>query len=189
MGWIIPGTTLEIDQQETGKIEEMFRSMFLAGGMVLGQVAQITGLEPYTVQNWVKRGFLPAPTNRRYSLSQLCRVIQINLLKNALSLETVCDLLSFINGKLDESTDDIIDDASLYFLFVRLAAKARELDSPQLRSEALADALSGYEPPVPGARERVEKALQIMLTAWIAGRMRQEAEQMLKDTMNTSKEI
>ena len=187
MQWTIPGTTLQIDKQGADKTEEMFRSMFLAGGMVLGQVAQITGLEPYTVQNWVKRGFLPAPVNRRYSLSQLCRVIQINLLKNALSLETVCDLLRFINGKLDESADDIIDDATLYFLFVRLASRARELDSPQLRSAALADALSGYVEPVPGAGERVEKALQIMLTAWIAGLMRQEAEQMLTNTINASK--
>lgn len=184
MQWTIPGTTLQIDKQGADRTEEMFRSMFLAGGMVLGQVAQITGLEPYTVQNWVKRGFLPAPQNRRYSLSQLCRVIQINMLKNALSLETVCDLLRFINGKLDESADDIIDDATLYFLFVRLAARARELDSPQVCSEALAEALSGYKEPVPGAKERVEKALRIMLTAWIAGRMRQEAEQMLKDTIN-----
>lgn len=186
MQWNIPGTTLQINREEADRTEEMFRSMFLAGGVVLGQVAQITGLEPYTVQNWVKRGFLPAPQNRRYSLAQLCRIIQINMLKNALSLETVCELLSFINGKLDESADDIIDDAKLYFLFVRLAARARELDSPQLWRTALEEALSGYTEPVPGARERVEKALRIMLTAWIAGRMRQEAEQMLKETVKSN---
>ena len=185
MQWTIPGTTLQMNPGETDRAEELFRAMFMAGGMVLGQVAQITGLEPYTVQNWVKRGFLPPPVNRRYSLSQLCRVIQINMLKNALSLEAVCELLSFINGKLDEAADDIIDDATLYFLFVRLAARAKELDSPQARNAALEDALSGYREPVPGAKERVRQALRIMLTAWIAGRLRQEAEQMLRSTINS----
>ncbi len=180
MKWTIPGTTLQILREDADTTEDVFRSMFLAGGMVLSQVAQITGLETYTVQNWVKRGFLPPPENRRYSLSQLCRIIQINMLKNVLSLETVCDLLEYINGKLDEVTDDIIDDAALYFLFVRLAARAKELDSPERWDAALEGALTNYKEPVPGARERIEKALRIMLTAWVASRMKESAEQMLQ---------
>ena len=181
MEWKIPGTDLRIHREEADSAEDMFRSMFLAGGMVLGQVAKVTGLEPYTVQNWVKRGFLSAPVNRRYSLSQLCRIIQINMLKNSLPLESVCDLLAYVNGKLDEEGDDIIDDATLYFLFVRLAARAKELDSPQLWETALEDALQDYREPVPGARERIEKALRIMLVAWMASRMRQTAEQMMQE--------
>lgn len=180
MHWTVPGTTLQISRPEADHIEEVFHSMFLAGGMVLSQVAQITGLETYTVQNWVKRGFLSPPVNRKYSLSQLCRVIQINMLKNALSLETVCDLLEYINGKLDEETDDIIDDAALYFLFVRLAVRAKELDAPGLWENALEEALSDYQEPVPGAKKRIEKALRIMMTAWMASRMKQAAEQMLQ---------
>lgn len=181
MEWKVPGTTLRIHREDADSTEDMFRSMFLAGGMVLSQVAQVTGLEPYTVQNWVKRGFLSAPVNRRYSLSQLCRIIQINMLKNSLPLESVCDLLAYVNGKLDEEGDDIIDDATLYFLFVRLAARAKELDSPQLWEAALEDALQDYREPVPGARERIEKALRIMLVAWMASRMRQTAEQMMQE--------
>lgn len=179
MNWIVPGTTLQISRREADHVDEIFHAMFLAGGMVLSQVAQVTGLETYTVQNWVKRGFLSPPVNRRYSLSQLCRVIQINLLKNTLSLETVCDLLEYINGKLDEETDDIIDDAALYFLFVKLAARAKELDAPGLWEDALDAALSDYQEPVSGAKKRIEKALRIMLTAWVASRMKQAAEQML----------
>ncbi len=181
MEWKVPGTTLRIRREEADATEEMFRSMFLPGGMVLSQVAQVTGLEPYTVQNWVKRGFLSPPINRRYSLSQLCRIIQINMLKNSLALESVCDLLAYVNGKLDEEGDDIIDDATLYFLFVRLAARAKELDSPQLWETALEDALRDYREPVAGGRERIEKALRIMLVAWMASRMRQTAEQMLEE--------
>ena len=185
MQWTIPGTVLPVNMEESGSIEQRLGAMFLGGGIVLSQVAAITGLEPYTVQNWVKRGFLSPPQNRRYSLSQLCRIIQINMLKNTLSLETVCDLLQYINGKLDEVSDDIIDDAALYFLFVRLAARAKELDSPQSCSAALSDALSCYTEPVPGAKARIEKTLRIMLTAWVASRMQQEAMQMLKETVKT----
>ena len=39
--------------------------------------------------------------------------------------------------------------------------------------------LEQYEEPQPGARERVKQVLGIMLTAWLAARMMQEAEQML----------
>lgn len=180
MKWTVPGTVLQIQREDADNIEEIFSSMFLAGGMVLGQVASVTGLEPYTVQNWVKRGFLPPPKNRRYSVTQLCRIIHINMLKSVLSLETICGLLEYINGKLDEEADDIIDDAALYFLFVKLAARAKQLDDPQLWEKALEEALSGYREPVPGAKERIEKALRVMLTAWIAARMRQAAEQLVQ---------
>lgn len=181
MNWTIPGTVLNMPRSEAVHIEEQFSSLFLAGGIVLSQVSGITGLEPYTVQNWVKRGFLTAPEKKRYSLQQLCRIITINMLKNVLPLERVCSLLGYINGQLDDASDDMIDDAKLYFLFVRLAAAVRELDRAEDRNAHLEKALENYREPVPGAKERVKKVLRIMLTAWLAARMRQEAEQMLSE--------
>jgi DNA-binding transcriptional MerR regulator len=181
MEWTIPGTVLQIRREDADGVEERFSSMFLAGGMVLSQVASITGLEPYTIQNWVKRGFLPPPEHRKYSMGQLCRILNINMLKNTLSMETICGLLGYINGKLDETADDIIDDAQLYFLFVRLAARAKQLEEPEAWKRAMDDALRDYLEPVPGARERIEKTLQIMLVAWLAARARQRAEQMLRE--------
>lgn len=181
MQWTIPGTVIQIRREDADGVEEQFSSMFLAGGMVLSQVASITGLEPYTIQNWVKRGFLPPPQHRKYSRAQLCRILNINMLKSVLSLETVCRLLEYINGKLDESSDDIIDDARLYFLFVRLAARAKQLDDPAAWDQAVEEALSDYREPVPGARDRVEKALRIMLVAWIAARTRQAAERLIQE--------
>ena len=71
MQWNIPGTVIPVDLQQDPHIEERIRGMFLGGGMMLGQITAVTGLEPYTVQNWVKRGFLPAPENKRYTLRQL----------------------------------------------------------------------------------------------------------------------
>ena len=62
MNCILPGTVLEMDRGEADQAEAKISALFLAGGMVLSQVTDLTGLEPYTVQNWVKRGFLPPPS-------------------------------------------------------------------------------------------------------------------------------
>ena len=179
MEWMIPGTVIEAQREDAAQIEQQFSAMFLAGGMVLSQVTGITGLEPHAVQNWVKRGFLTPPERKHYSLKQLCRIININMLKNVLPMERIVGLLSYINGNLDDDSDDIIDDSQLYFMFVRLAAQARSNPTEEAWSAALQDAMADYQEPIPGAAERVAKALRIMLTAWIASRLRQEAENML----------
>lgn len=61
MNWILPGTVIPARREEADKTCDLFQSMFLPGGMVLGQVSNISGLEPYMIQNWVKRGFLAPP--------------------------------------------------------------------------------------------------------------------------------
>lgn len=179
MNWTIPGTTLTAQREDAESLNTQFQALFLAGGIALSQVTSITGLDAYMIQNWVKRGFLAKPEQKRYSLNQLCRIITINMLKGVLSMERICGLLSYVNGKLDDEADDIIDDAALYFLFLRLAAQARDLDTHDQWNQAIEATMAGYREPVPGAKERVKQVLQVMLTAWVAARMAQEAEKML----------
>ena len=181
MNWIIPGTTLEGPRSNADRTDGLFQSMFLAGGLTLSQVASITGLETYTVQNWVKRGFLPPPQNKRYNMEQVCRIIIINMLKGALPLEQICSLISYINGSLTDESDDIIDDTVLYFKFVSLAARARHIGGSKEWGEALEEVMENYTEPYPGAREKVTKVLRIMLTAWIASRMKDQADRMIAD--------
>ena len=181
MNWALPGTVIEIPRQDAEHVEDLFTSMFLGGGIVLSQVSAITGLEPYTVQNWVKRGFLAPPERKRYTLRQLCRILNINMLKSVLSMERICGMLGYINGQLDDESDDVIDDSRLYFMFVKLAARSRELYSEQDRASVLEHYLADYEEPVPGAKERVKNVLRVMLTAWLAARMQQEAEKLLEN--------
>ena len=181
MDWTVPGTVLRLPRENADNIQEQFSSMFLAGGIVLSQISGITGLEPYAIQNWVKRGFLTPPEKKRYSLRQLCRILNINTLKSVLPMEQICSLLAYVNGQLDDESDDMIDDATLYFLFVRLAANAKELYRAEDRDALLDQALESYEEPVPGARERVKQVLRVMLTAWLAARMRQASEKMLAE--------
>ena len=186
MKWTIPGTVLQIPREEADQVESLFNNMFLAGGMVLSQVSGVTGLESYAVQNWVKRGFLSPPRQKRYTMRQLCRIININMLRAALPMEQICRLLSYINGNLNDEGDDLIDDSVLYFLFVKLAAKARQLDDPAIYRTAMSEVLADYKEPIPGARERVEKVLQVMLTAFVAARMRDKAEEQLSAILSES---
>ena len=179
--WYIPGTTLEGLRSIADRTDGLFQSLFLAGGLMLSQVASITGLEPYTIQNWVKRGFLSPPRNKRYDMEQVCRIIIINMLKGALPLEQICSLISYINGSLTDESDDTIDDAALYFKFVSLAARARHIGGSKEWGEAIDEVMSDYEEPIPGAKMRIVKVLRIMLTAWIASRLVLEAQQQITD--------
>ena len=181
MNWTIPGTTLEGLRSNADRTDGLFQSMFLAGGLTLSQVASVTGLEPYTIQNWVKRGFLSAPRNKRYDMEQGCRIININLLKGALPLEQICRLMAYLNGDLTDESDDLVDDTMLYFLFVRLAARARYLGGDKSWDDALVEVTADYVEPIPGAREKLIKVLKIMLTAWVSSRIKAEAEQMIAE--------
>ncbi len=179
MQWNIPGTTLTGRAEEAGLVEQQFSAMFLAGGIVLGQVTAITGLEPYMVQNWVKRGFLPSPQQKRYNLNQLCRILNINMLRKVLPMERIVGLLSYINGSLDDTSDDMIDDSRLYFMFVALAARLRADQTGM--DDAIDEAMEDYTSPILGARQRVEKVLRIMLTAWAAAQLYEKTERLLQE--------
>ena len=179
MMWMIPGTVLQADRRDAQRIPQQMEALFFGGGITLSQVTSITGLEAHTVQNWVKRGFLTSPVGKRYTLRQLCRILNINMLRGAMPIERICRLLSHVNGQLDDESDDMIDDSELYFMFVQLAARMKELYGPEAVEQALEKHLADYEEPVPGARERVREVLRIMLTAHLASRMMQETEKML----------
>ena len=180
MHWTIPGTTLQAMRSEADGIESLFQSMFMAGGLTLSQVSTVTGLEPYTIQNWVKRGFLSPPRNKRYDLEQVCRIININILRGPLPLEQIIKLMAYLNGDLTDESDDLVDDAMLLFLFVKLAARARHLGGSKTWEDALVEITEDYSEPIPGARQKLINVLRIMLTAWCASRLQLQAETMIQ---------
>ena len=101
------------------------------------------------------------------------------MLKGALPLEKICSMMQYINGDLTDESDDIIDDAVLYFMFVKLAARARHIGGNQNWDDAIAQATADYVEPYPGSRERVIKVLRTMLMAWIASRFKEQVDQMV----------
>jgi DNA-binding transcriptional MerR regulator len=181
MQWIIPGTTLKGIREEVDKTGELFQSLFLAGGLTLSQVSSISGLEPYTVQNWVKRGFLAPPVGKRYNMEQVCRILNINILKGAVALEQIVKLMAYLNGDLTDESDDLVDDTMLFFLFVRLAARARYIGGDKAWDDALREITEDYKEPIPGAREKLIKVLKVMLTVWCANQLKIQADKMMEE--------
>ena len=179
--WTIPGTTLEGVRSNADRTESLFQSLFLVGGLTLSQVARITGLENHTIQNWVKRGFLPPPRNKRYDMEQVCRIINMNILKGNMQLEQIVKLMGYLNGNLADESDDLVDDATLFFMFVNLAARARYIGGSEKWEDALMQVTENYVEPVPGAREKLIKVLQVMLTTWIANLLKAKADQMIEE--------
>lgn len=181
MQWTIPGTTLTGLRSEADRIEGLFQPLFLAGGLTLSQVSSISGLEPYTVQNWVKRKFLAPPVGKRYTMEQVCRILNINILKGAVPIEQIVKLMAYLNGDLTDESDDLVDDTMLFFLFVKLAARARYIGGTKAWDDALAEITENYAEPVPGAREKLIKVLKVMLTVWCANQMKAQADQMMEE--------
>ena len=181
MEWIIPGTALRGSRAEVEASIRQIEGLVLGGGMIRSQLASVSGVEAHEIQNWVKRGFLSSPVKKRYSCNQFCRIVTINMLRTAMPMEKICSLLAYVNGRLDDESDDLIDDTVLYFMFLRLAARARHIGGKDNWDAAIADILKDYQEPIPGAKERIDKVLRIMLTAWIGVQTIRRAEQMLSE--------
>lgn len=180
----LPGTTIQTTLEEADIASRVLANIFTTGGLVLSQVCQLTNLENHVVQNWVKRGFLSSPVNKRYSKDQFCRIVIINMLKDSLRIDTIVGMLSYINGVLTDKSDDIIDDSDLYNYYVNLLVEISNrgglpgfIDQDNLQ-DALANLLADFNEVYAGARKRLSKALAVMSTAHMSSLLCRKAEKM-----------
>jgi len=164
----LPGSVLTYEDSVPHGAAVLMDALFAGGDLMLAQVARMSGLEPYMIQNWVTRGFLPPPEGKRYTRRQLCRILLINLLRGVLPLESITGLLSYVNGHLDDISDDTVDDSRLYLWMLEVLDAGDE-------EAALAACLEEYREPVPGAGKRLEKVLRVLRRAAMAARLQKEA--------------
>ncbi|MBO5869807.1 MAG: DUF1836 domain-containing protein [Clostridia bacterium] len=178
----LPGTTIEITVSNVVDAKNFLDNVFSCGGLMMSQVARLTGLEPYIIQNWVKRGFLPPPTQKLYSKRQFCRIAIINMLRDSLQIEKITNLLSYINGRLDDESDDIIDDSDLYLYYISAICSLEKpiIDETYIKAH-IEKVVSDFPEPFPGAKKRLCKVLAVMLNAQFASVLRKRAE----DIMNS----
>lgn len=182
MAAVLPGTTIEVSKIEKGTSRQMFDGIFAAGGITLSQVSVMTGLEPYLIQNWVKRGFVSSPDKRLYSRNQFARIVIINMLRESLRLDRIISLLGYINGTLNDESDDLIGDSELYHRYTDMAAGMRAGPGGGSSIDSAAEAAaSDYCEPVPGAKKRLKAVLKVMAYAHFASMWRQTAEQLLAE--------
>lgn len=177
----IPGTPLPMNSGIEGFA--LFRQMIsAAGGLSLSQVCALTGLEGSTVQNWVKRGYVAKPVEKKYQERQLARILIISALKNCLQIEQIAQLLSYVNGSVEDGSDDIIGEALLYDTFCSCIKMLNDEENGTLREKLEKVALRAtktYRGPYPEAGRKLRRALCVMMQAYEAANMRREAELML----------
>ncbi len=180
MSLTFPGTTIEATALEKGSSKMLFDGIFATGGITLSQVSVMTGLEPYVVQNWVKRGFLSAPVGRVYSREQFARIVIINMLREALQIEKICNLLHIISGAPNSKNGDLISDDELYHRYTDMLA---EIPFPSVDEKAVIikaeQAAADFEERTPGAKKQLSNILQAMFYAHAASKMRSKANEML----------
>lgn len=180
MSTTFPGTTIEVVHMEKGSSKLLFDGIFATGGITLSQVSVMTGLEPYLIQNWIKRGFVTSPIKRLYSREQFARIVIINMLREALQIERICGLIHVIGGVLEDTSDDLISNDELYHRYVDMISD-KEINTMDEKSvlQAAEKATVEFEERVPEAKKKLIRILQVMLYAHAASDLRKSAEEIL----------
>ena len=93
-------------------------------------------------------------------------------------MEKIVKLLGYVNGALETESDDLIEDSALYFLFAELAAQVTLGQGNPERS--IPEAVSALPERVPGANEKIQTVLKIMLYAWSAAMLRRKADTLMQ---------
>ena len=174
-----PGVTLPVAGSQPPNAFSPFEIVLcITGGVTLSQISEMTGLEPSTIQNWVKRGWVPKPVGKRYGEGHLARIFLINSLRGALQLESIIDLLHYVNGNLNDTADDLLPDRALYDLFCQVLERC-EKGAPT--RAAIEQALHSYTEPYSGAKDKLRKVLAVMLPAYRSAALKREAETAFRD--------
>ena len=175
-----PGTTIEVLNLQRGSSKILFDGIFATGGITLSQVAGITGLEPYTIQNWVKRKFVSSPVKKVYSKEQFARIVIINMLRESLQIDSICNLLQIIGGDVDDELDDFIKDDDLYHRYVDMLCDGSIDASNEKNVRKIAEKVTeDYDKKSPGTREKLVRILEVMFYAHRAAQLRDFSKELL----------
>ncbi len=173
----VPGTV--IPQAEKEGMFSVFRPMIKAtGGLSLGQVCSITGLEPAVIQNWVKRGFVAHPVNKKYFERQLARILLICALRDAMKIDSIGELMGMVNGDANDESDDIISEEQLYDYLCEIIAMLKEKGFSQQNIErSIRKVAEDYKSSNGKNVKRLEQALNVMVYAYVSAQLKRRADQ------------
>ncbi len=169
-GSILPGTVVETEW--TNGAEEFIGTLFVANGLVLSQVLQLTGLSAHTVQNWVKRGFVAPPVNKKYDKEQFCSIVLINMLQPVVLIEHICRLIAHVGGLRKDAA------SAIYFAFLRTLAVLPEdaLGANTDLEAIISDVLKKMQMEDELFR-RLLKVLHAMVLAHLSTRLKADADE------------
>ena len=182
---LIPGTIM--DKKKMGDVtglEFLDKIFFITNGIMLSQIREIAGIDGSTLQNWTKRGWVASAHCKRYDKNQLARILIINMMRDSMQLERIAQLLTYVNGRAGDETDDIIPESELYDYLCRVIDVLVRDEMPSgadSLNDLIRETLANYEERTAGAAKRLEKACGIIIMAYYATLVRQKANRMLDD--------
>ncbi len=173
----MPGTALKFNKAVDDCYSVIAPLFAVTKGLTLSQVCDLTGLESSTIQNWVKRGWVKSPENKKYGEAQVIRIILINTMRSSMELQQITYLLEYINGKVDDTSDDILSDSELYNVLCRIVYKSENISSTDTVAldNLISGSLGGVHLKDEKSKEKLVLALRAMALAIISGRMRELA--------------
>lgn len=178
MDGILPGTAIEVGELHEDQAKVFLSHVFSGGGIAMSQLCTMTGLEPYLIQNWVKRGFVQKPSKKTYNVSQFCRIVIINMLRGTMSLDEIVGLMSYINGALDDSSDDRIPDEELYNLFINVICRIGDRVGGEGIERACADV--AVPETDPATDRAIREVLRVMVYAYYSAELKRQAQVFLR---------
>lgn len=170
-----------MEQQRT-VLEDLMPFFEMTDGLALSQLCAITKIEPATIQNWVKRGFVSRPIGKRYSKEQCARILMIHALRDTMQLERIVGLISYVNGNLLDAADDIILDSALYQHFCHVTAvltKKGSMDTHVIQ-DTISDEVKDYQ-GTEAEKDKLKNALRIMTLSYEANHLQRRADKLYKE--------
>ena len=183
---LIPGTILRRkDMGNVTGMEFLNKIFYITDGIMLSQIRDISGIDGTTLQNWTKRGWVENSRLKRYSKDQLAHILIINMLRSCMQLDRIAFLIRYINGSVQDRSDDIIHDAELYDYICRILDQLLEggACSPEALRSSISEATSAYVERVTGARKRLERGLEIIVLAYYASILKQHSDRLTECLM------
>ena len=185
----IPGTVLQKSAMGnvTG-LDFLHKIFYISQGIMLSQIREIAGIDGSTLQNWTKRGWVANARLKKYNIDQVAHILIINMLRSCIQLDKIAMLLHYINGKIDDKSDDIIRDSVLYDYICRILDTLMRQDVCSMASikDVIREQITDYEEAMPGARDRLANALEIIVVAYYAALIKRRSDEMLTDLMSTT---
>ena len=185
---LIPGTRLRKDEMGnvTG-MEFLSKVFFISEGVMLSQIREVSGIDGSTLQNWTKRGWVANAKLKKYNIDQVAHILIINMLRSCIQLDRIALLLHYINGRIDDRSDDIIRDSVLYDYICRILERLTERDVCSMASikEVIREQIADYREVMPGARDRLAHALEIIVVAYYAALIKRHSDGMLTELMSS----
>lgn len=180
----IPGTAINFSEQGRYTAFSLVSPILEAtGGLTLSQLSKLTALEGSTIQNWIKRGWVSSPKSKKYSEKQVIRIILINMLKGVMKLEQIANLMTYINGDVEDTSDDIIDDVTLYNILCRIIFTAEDKGAfePEMIRELIQRELTECASDVHSDSDKLCNAMYVMVMAYRSAYLKSEMEKGLAE--------